>query len=293
MTPTTRRIFRGYSSSNRSLGGYSFNLTPLFNNYMIRKNTNQNKGQVGIGTLIVFIAIVLVAAVAASVIIEVSGILQDRAQQTSIETIEEVGDQLVVISSFGDAVYTEDEDEANEIRELRLNVRRSAGADVVNLDAVTIDYDSPDEQFFLFSTNSPALDEDDFLEDVDVPDDLDQRDTGEGVLEGVDASTDVGLFQVSSLVDQSGGLAQPPRSVDSRLDRGEISIPLDLRERNTDSDDIEDEEADASRIENENPNSILEDQRVQLTLSTGAGAETITTIQVPAVLTDQTVRLDR
>lgn len=230
-----------------------------------------------------FIAIVLVAAVAASTIIEVSGILQDRAQQTSIETISEVGDQLVVISAFGQVENASNPDNLTQITELRLNVRRSAGAEVVNLDAVTIDYDSPEEQYFLVSRNSSALEPDDFESDT--------RDNGPLDEDEFDAGVTVGLFETAGLVDKSGGLEAPPRSVSSRLDRGEISIPLHVTKGDRTELDVSDGNMSVNQLGQ--PKSILEDQRVQLTLSTGAGAETVTTINVPAILTDDVTRLDR
>ena len=61
----------------------------------------RERGQVGIGTLIVFIAMVLVAAIAAGVLLNTSGALADRAEQTSRDSTDRVSNRLMVVSAYG------------------------------------------------------------------------------------------------------------------------------------------------------------------------------------------------
>lgn len=58
---------------------------------------NQKKAEMGMGTLIIFIAMVLVAAVAASVLITTTGSLQGKALDTGSATKQEVGTNIAVI----------------------------------------------------------------------------------------------------------------------------------------------------------------------------------------------------
>ena len=93
------------------------------------------RGQVGIGTLIVFIALVLVAAIAAGVLINTAGFLQTQAEQTGQDSTSQVANNINVIGEVGDVNTASD-----GINITRLTVQRSPGSDDVDLTELSIQY---------------------------------------------------------------------------------------------------------------------------------------------------------
>jgi len=88
---------------------------------------NEDRGQVGIGTLIVFIAMVLVAAIAAGVLINTAGLLQTQAEATGEESTEQVSDRINIQSATGNVTDSGDIDQFN------LTLTKSAGAGDIQL----------------------------------------------------------------------------------------------------------------------------------------------------------------
>ena len=69
---------------------------------MMKRNEIKNDeiGSIGIGAMIVFIALILVAAVASAVIIQTGEKLQQNAQQTGSDTQQEISGKITVNSIF-------------------------------------------------------------------------------------------------------------------------------------------------------------------------------------------------
>ena len=89
-----------------------------------RMNERDTVASIGIGAMIVFIALVLVAAVASAVIIQTGEKLQQNAQQTGSDTQQEIGGKISII-----AVWVGDQTGGAE--QITVVFETSAGSDVI------------------------------------------------------------------------------------------------------------------------------------------------------------------
>lgn len=261
------------------------------------RNTDGQRGQIGIETLIGFIALVAIAALAAAVLINTANILQDTAEQAGLESVSEVADRVEVTEQLGDT------DVNGEVDNVRLQVSISSGADQVDLTETQISFVG-DSDTLLTYTNSddPAADE----------------------------------FTVKALSDKSGDLSGDRPVLSERADVAEIEIELGLEveeynetfsspssgdvivvsERTpvqsivnaTDTNDsssvnvsIQDAENGEILVEDDvtgdlnltyeagidGPNKLVERDEVDVELRTGGGAETQTKLLTPSPLETQ------
>ncbi|ELZ20109.1 flagellin [Haloterrigena salina JCM 13891] len=109
----------------------------------------EDRGQVGIGTLIVFIAMVLVAAIAAGVLINTAGTLQSQASDTGSETQEAVANQVEVVHASGNV------DAAGDyVDQVNMTIMKSAGSGAIDLSSMTVQYTSDKDDVTLTYNDS-------------------------------------------------------------------------------------------------------------------------------------------
>jgi flagellin FlaB len=160
-----------------------------------------DRGQVGIGTLIIFIALVLVAAVAAGVLINTAGELQSRASDTGDDAQAQVSNQIDVVSATGSVSGT-------SVDEVVLVVKKSPGSDPIDLSEATIEYTSSSDSLTLTEGNGFTINKinGDSATDT-VLDDTSERKKIVIVLDGTSGSPTAlaeGGDATLEIVDQSG-----------------------------------------------------------------------------------------
>jgi len=97
-----------------------------------------DRAQVGIGTLIIFIAMVLVAAVAAAVLIQTSGVLQQKAQATGKQATQEVSSNLMIKNIEGVRAKNDSTHMSDNIDLLKVKVGLNVGSAPVDVNQLVI-----------------------------------------------------------------------------------------------------------------------------------------------------------
>ncbi|QCC50611.1 archaellin/type IV pilin N-terminal domain-containing protein [Halapricum salinum] len=106
-----------------------------------------DRGQVGIGTLIVFIAMVLVAAIAAGVLINTAGFLQSSAEESGEQASNQVTNRLVEVSTVGTV-------NGDTVDSIEITTRLAPGSNDVDLDGATMQWVTAGSSSNLVSDNS-------------------------------------------------------------------------------------------------------------------------------------------
>ncbi len=107
----------------------------------------KDEGAMGIGTLIIFIAMVLVSAVAASVLISTAFNLQQQALRTGEEAILEVSSSFLVLDRYGIS-------SGGEIHTIVLKVGLAAGASGQDLNQTVIQMMTADGEVNLLANRT-------------------------------------------------------------------------------------------------------------------------------------------
>ena len=131
------------------------------NNEVNTEKMNLNKkAEMGMGTLIIFIAMILVAAIAAAVLISTTSSLQNKALETGSATTQEVGTSMNVLE-----IYGEDGSEDETVDGFATIVKLSAGSDSIRFEDLLV-------------TLSLSNDSEDYSYDADAQFDCDDIGTG-------------------------------------------------------------------------------------------------------------------
>jgi len=104
------------------------------------EDKNNERGQVGIGTLIVFIALILVSAVAAGVLVQTAGFIQSDAEATGEDAQDEVSNQIDVVTASGSV-----DSGTGAVDYVNMTVKKSPGSDSLDLRKATVQYTSDTE----------------------------------------------------------------------------------------------------------------------------------------------------
>lgn len=136
----------------------------------------EDRGQVGVGSLIIFIAIILVAAISAGVLLRASGVLSVRATSTSESATKEVSTKLEIFQITG---YSAQSPPRTNITKVILSARLAPGSPPIAIDEIMVIYQAGDDYIsgITFAGTGDKAFTSDFTRNVTGDDTLEEGET--------------------------------------------------------------------------------------------------------------------
>lgn len=103
---------------------------------MMDSSVPLDRGQVGIGTLVVFIAMIIVATIAVGVLLEVAGGLSGQSEETGQQASSGVTDRVLITGAT--ATYS-----GGDMASIDIDVRKGSGSGDIDLSSAVIHWVGP------------------------------------------------------------------------------------------------------------------------------------------------------
>lgn len=98
-----------------------------------------SRGEMGIGTLILFISMLLVAAIGAGVLIQTTGSLQEKSLAVGSQAQDQIANSLLLVNVEGAS------ETAGEVSEMEATLRLAAGSEAMNFDDMLLSMSTYDQ----------------------------------------------------------------------------------------------------------------------------------------------------
>ncbi|WP_256867891.1 archaellin/type IV pilin N-terminal domain-containing protein [Halorientalis salina] len=233
------------------------------------------RGQVGIGTLIVFIAMVLVAAIAAGVLINTAGFLQSKSEETGQQSGEQVTNRLQVLQTTG---MKTGQDDSTVIGGVEMVATKSPGAEDIAIEGITMQWVDNTGSYDLVHENVYTGNVDGAFAQSVVKDTDGSIGEDSPVINSNDDRVRLVIDVGDSDYDESSTVEQTKRIADAYNELDDYSYP----------DDLDVDKGVAKRIIRDSEDGLEEGSTASIRITTQSGTATTLQLTVPESLSGKT-----